>query len=185
MHPKIGQSWMVILSASAPNFVSVNTSVQENTRCLSQGFNAMNRQHDQGSLIKKQQQKKNPFNWGWIMGSEVQSIIIKVGAWWHPGSHGAGRAESSMSSSNSCQWKTAFQAHSVRVLSPHPTDTHTPNRSYLFQQGHTSKWCHSVVQEYTNHYNIALKNVFPVNINDSIMATRPGGKGVANVSVKW
>ena len=49
---------MVILSASAPNFVSVNTSVQENTRCLSQGFNAMNRQHDQGSLIKKQTNKQ-------------------------------------------------------------------------------------------------------------------------------
>jgi hypothetical protein len=30
------------------------------------------------NLIKK---KKNPtFNWGWLTGSEVQSIIIKVGA---------------------------------------------------------------------------------------------------------
>jgi hypothetical protein len=25
------------------------------------------------------------FNWGWLTGSEVQSIIIKVGAWQHPG----------------------------------------------------------------------------------------------------
>jgi hypothetical protein len=38
------------------------------------------------------------FNWGWLTGSEVQSII-KVGAWQYPGRHGAGGAESSMSSS--------------------------------------------------------------------------------------
>jgi hypothetical protein len=29
------------------------------------------------------------FNWGWLTGSEVQSIIIEVGAWQHPGRHGA------------------------------------------------------------------------------------------------
>jgi hypothetical protein len=28
------------------------------------------------------------FNWGWLTGSEVQSIIIKEGAWQHPGKHG-------------------------------------------------------------------------------------------------
>jgi hypothetical protein len=39
--------------------------------------------------------KKTTFNWGWLTGSEVQSIIIKVGAWQYPGRHGAGRAESS------------------------------------------------------------------------------------------
>jgi hypothetical protein len=33
------------------------------------------------------------FNWGWITGSEVQSII-KAGTWWHPGRHVAGGAES-------------------------------------------------------------------------------------------
>jgi hypothetical protein len=42
------------------------------------------------------------FNWGWLTGSEVQSIIIKVGAWQHPGRHGAGRAESSTSSFEGC-----------------------------------------------------------------------------------
>jgi hypothetical protein len=47
------------------------------------------------SLIKK----KTTFNWAWLTGSEVQSIIIKVGAWQYPGRHGAGGAESSMSSS--------------------------------------------------------------------------------------
>jgi hypothetical protein len=40
---------------------------------------------------------RTTFNWGLLTGSEVQSIIIKVGAWQHPGSHGAGDAESSTS----------------------------------------------------------------------------------------
>jgi hypothetical protein len=35
---------------------------------------------------------KTTFNWGWLTGSEVQSITIKVGAWQHPGKHGAGRS---------------------------------------------------------------------------------------------
>jgi hypothetical protein len=39
------------------------------------------------------------FNWGWLTGSEVQSIIIKSGARQHPGRHDAGRAEGSTSSS--------------------------------------------------------------------------------------
>jgi hypothetical protein len=38
---------------------------------------------------------KTTFNWGWLTGSEIQSIIIKVGAWQYPGRHGAGRAENS------------------------------------------------------------------------------------------
>jgi hypothetical protein len=64
---------------------------------LSHGFPAVNRHHDQGKSYKK-----TTFNWGWLTGSEVQSIIIKVGACQHPGCHGAGRAESSMSSSKGC-----------------------------------------------------------------------------------
>jgi hypothetical protein len=35
-------------------------------------------------------------------GSEVQSIINKVGAWQCPGRHGADRAESSTTSSEGC-----------------------------------------------------------------------------------
>jgi len=42
---------------------------------------------------------KAAFNWGWLTGSEVQSMIIKGRAWRHPGRHGAGGAESSTSSS--------------------------------------------------------------------------------------
>jgi hypothetical protein len=45
---------------------------------------------------------RTTFNWGWLTGSEVQSIIIKVGAWQHPGRHAAGGAESSPSASEDC-----------------------------------------------------------------------------------
>jgi hypothetical protein len=32
-------------------------------------------------------------HWGWLTGSEVQSIIIKAGTWQHPARHGTGGAE--------------------------------------------------------------------------------------------
>jgi hypothetical protein len=31
---------------------------------------------------------RTTFNWGWLTGSEVQSIIIMAGVWQHPGRHG-------------------------------------------------------------------------------------------------
>jgi hypothetical protein len=72
------------------------------------------------------------FNWGWLTGSEVQSIIIKWGTWQHPGRHGAGRAESSTSSSESCWWKIGFQATRNRVLKAHAhSNTPTPTRPHL------------------------------------------------------
>jgi hypothetical protein len=36
------------------------------------------------------------FNWGWLTGPEVQSIIVK--AWQYPGKHITGGAKSSTSS---------------------------------------------------------------------------------------
>jgi hypothetical protein len=36
-------------------------------------------------------------NWGWLTGSEGQTIIIKAGTWQHPGRLGAGVAENSTS----------------------------------------------------------------------------------------
>jgi hypothetical protein len=45
---------------------------------------------------------RTTFNWGWLTASEVQTIIIKTGAWQHPGRHGARGAESSTSSSEGC-----------------------------------------------------------------------------------
>ena len=38
---------------------------------------------------------KATLNWGWLPGSDVQYIIITVGAWFHVGRYGAGGAESS------------------------------------------------------------------------------------------
>jgi hypothetical protein len=38
---------------------------------------------------------RTTFNWGWLTGSEAQSIIIKARAWRCPGRHDVGRAESS------------------------------------------------------------------------------------------
>ena len=35
---------------------------------------------------------RTTFNWVWLTGSEIQSII-KTGTWQHPGRGGAGRAE--------------------------------------------------------------------------------------------
>jgi hypothetical protein len=45
---------------------------------------------------------RTTFNWGWLTGLEVQSIIIKVGAWQCPDRHGVGGVESSASSSEGC-----------------------------------------------------------------------------------
>ena len=42
------------------------------------------------------------FNWGWLTGSEAQSIVIKVGTGQHPGRHGTGGTESFTSSSEGC-----------------------------------------------------------------------------------
>jgi hypothetical protein len=48
-------------------------------------------------------------NWGWLIGSEFQSIIIKAGAWQHPDRHGF------TSSSEGCYQNTYFQAARTRV----------------------------------------------------------------------
>ena len=45
---------------------------------------------------------RTTYIWGWLPGSEVQSIIIKVGTWQYPGRLSAGGAESSTSSSENC-----------------------------------------------------------------------------------
>jgi hypothetical protein len=45
---------------------------------------------------------RTEFNWGSLTGSQVQSIIIKVGAWHYEGRHSQRGAESSTSSSAGC-----------------------------------------------------------------------------------
>lgn len=68
-------------------------------------------------------------------GSEVQSIIIKVGAWQCPGRHGAEGANSSTCSSGSHWEKTAFQEARTRVLKPMPhSDTLPSKRPHLLQK---------------------------------------------------
>jgi hypothetical protein len=46
---------------------------------------------------------RTTFNWEWLTGSEVQSSIIKAGAWQGPSRHGTGRVESSTSSSEAAR----------------------------------------------------------------------------------
>jgi hypothetical protein len=45
---------------------------------------------------------RTTFNWGWLTGLEVQSIITKAGTWQHLGRYGAGGAESFASSFEGC-----------------------------------------------------------------------------------
>jgi hypothetical protein len=45
---------------------------------------------------------RTTFNWGWLTGSEVQSIIIKAETWQYLGRHGTGGAESSTTLSEGC-----------------------------------------------------------------------------------
>jgi hypothetical protein len=64
------------------------------------------------------------------MSSEVQSIIIKVKAWKHSGSHSTGSAERSTSSFEGVSENIGFQAARMRVLKPILT------KIPFLQQGH-------------------------------------------------
>ena len=77
----------------------------------------MKRHLDQGN-------RGRAFNWGWLTGSEVQSIIIKAGAWQYPGRHGIGIFENSTSCSKDKQEKTSIQAARRRVYKTTPTLSH-------------------------------------------------------------
>ena len=55
---------------------------------------------------------RTTFNWGWLTGSEVQSVIIKAATWWLPGSHGARGTERSASEGKT---KTGFQTARKKV----------------------------------------------------------------------
>lgn len=70
----------------------------------------MNRHHDQDNSYK------DNINWAWLIGSEVQLIIIKVGAWQHPGRHDARGAKRSTFCSEGKQEETGFQAARKKVL---------------------------------------------------------------------
>jgi hypothetical protein len=74
---------------------------------------------------------RTTFNRGWLTGSEVQSIIIKVGTWQHPGRHGAGGAETSTSCFEGKQ-KTGSHVARMSISKPALPVTH------LLPQDHTS-----------------------------------------------
>ena len=70
---------------------------------------------------------RTTFNWGWLTGSKIQSII-KAGICQHPGRHGAGRAESSISYSEDSQQNTeGLKAHTHNAM-PTPKRA-TPSNS--------------------------------------------------------
>jgi hypothetical protein len=71
--------------------------------------------------------RRTTFNWGWLTGSEVQSIIIKLGTWQHPGIV----QEKLRVLHLHLQLLTGFQEARMRVVKPTPTVIH------LLQQDHS------------------------------------------------
>jgi hypothetical protein len=106
----------------------------------------VNRHHDQGKSYKKQHligaglqvQRFSPLSSRWEHGSiqagmaqeELRVLCL------HP------KAASGRLTSRQLGWGSYTHTHS---------DTPIPTRSHLFQQGH--RWCHSLVQGYTNHHS--------------------------------
>ena len=107
----------------------------------------MNRHHDQGKSYKGQHligaglqvQRFSPLSSRWEHGSiqagmaqeELRVLCL------HP------KAASGRLTSRQLGWGSYTHTHS---------DTPIPTRSHLFQQGHTFRWCHSLVHRYTNHH---------------------------------
>jgi hypothetical protein len=106
------------------------------------------------SLIKQhligaglQVQRFSPLSWRWGHGSiqagmeqeELRVLCL------HP------KAASGRLTSRQLGWGSYTHTYS---------ETPIPTRSHLFQQGHTFRWCHSLVQRYTNHHNFKSQFVF-------------------------
>jgi hypothetical protein len=114
---------------------------------LSQSFTAVNRHHDQGKSYKKQHligaglqvQRFSPLSSRWEHGS-IQAVMVQAELrvlCLHP------KAASGRLTCKQLGWESEAHIHS---------NTPTPTRSYLYQQGHNSKWYHSLIQKYTNHH---------------------------------
>jgi hypothetical protein len=124
-----------------------NTTALQKKWCLSQGFTAVNRHHDQGKSYKTQH----------LIGAGLQvQRFSPLSSRWEPGSNQAGMAQADLRvlhlhpkaasgrlTSRWLGWGSYTHTHS---------DTPIPTRSHLFQQGHTFRWCHSLVQGYINHH---------------------------------
>ena len=74
---------------------------------------------------------RTAFNWDWLIGSEVQSIIIKEGAWQHPGRHGAGGAEISECCLKAASRILTSRQQGLGIKSHSQSDTPTPTRLHL------------------------------------------------------
>jgi hypothetical protein len=66
------------------------------------------------------------------------------------------KAASGRLTSRQLGWESYTHTHS---------DTPIPTRSHLFQQGHTFRWCHSLVQGYTNHHTDIVISRIKLKIN--------------------
>jgi hypothetical protein len=77
---------------------------------------------------------RTTFKCGWLTGSEVQSIVIKAGAWQHPGRHGVGGTENSTFVSKANRRRLTSRQLGGGYQSPCPKPTVTN----LLQQGHIS-----------------------------------------------
>jgi hypothetical protein len=82
--------------------------------------------------VTKATLSRTTFNWGWLTGSEVQSIFIKAGAWWRPGRHGAGGEEGRVLH---LHLKAARRKLASRQLGGGLKPT--PTVTYLFPKCHT------------------------------------------------
>jgi hypothetical protein len=107
----------------------------------------VNRHHDQGKSYKKQHllgaglqvQRFSPLSSRWEHGS-IQAGMAQADLrvlCLHP------KAASGRLTSRQLGWGSSAHTHS---------DTPTPTRSHLFEQGHTSKWA-TLAQEHINHHS--------------------------------
>jgi hypothetical protein len=95
------------------------------------------RQHLIGAGLQVQRFSPTSSRWehGSIQAGMVQAELRVLCL--HP------KAASGRLTSRQLGWGSYTHTHS---------DTHIPTRSHLFQQGHTFRWCHSLVRGYTNHH---------------------------------
>jgi hypothetical protein len=76
------------------------------------------------------------------------------------------KAASGRLTSRQLGWGSYIHTHS---------DTPIPTRSHLFQQGHIFRWCHSLVQGYTNHHRAECSSLS----FSSCMLSSCGSMGIA------
>jgi hypothetical protein len=107
----------------------------------------VNRHHDQGKSYKKQH----------LIGAGLQvQRFSPLSSRWENGSIQAGMAQAELRvlclHSKAASGRLTSRQLGWGSYAYNHNDTPIPTRSHLFQQGHTSRWCHYLVQGYTNHH---------------------------------